>query len=87
MKPTTEKKPAAKPAIIPLAELKRIQAKNLTLRVTIPGPMVPMFNALFEISEARSPEAFASLAICRWLVSEDAVSHFDDMLNKLSAAL
>ena len=66
----SEKRPAGKPE------------KPLTITVRIPGPMAPLFKAMFLVHRAKSQEDFAMRAVCRWLVSEEAMSAFDEMVNQ-----
>lgn len=56
---------------------------SLTLKVTIPAKVVPLFNALVAVTEADSPESFAAWAICKGCTSEEAMKQFDDLVNDL----
>ena len=54
---------------------------TLVLKIAIPREIVPLFQAMSAVVLAPSPEAFAVWAITRGMVSEDALSHFDDLIN------
>ena len=61
----------------------------LVLKVTIPPPFVPIFWAMVSVhypdrSKQRA-EAMASKAVCKWLLSEDAMQVFDNLANTLTA--
>jgi hypothetical protein len=79
--PETEEK------VISMRELfkarRAARRKSLTLKVTIPANVVPLFKALVEVTGAESPESFAAWALCRGLTSEEAMSQFDDLVNEL----
>jgi len=58
--------------------------RPLKLTITIPPPMASLFTALMHINRGGSLEDFAARAVCRWMVSEDAMQSFDDLVNELS---
>jgi hypothetical protein len=59
--------------------------KPLKLTITIPGPFVALFEAQVMVNSAGNRESFAARAICRWLLSEDAMQAFDGLVNSLTA--
>ena len=75
------------PKIVSLAALKRARLEagkgSLTIKVTLPAKVVPLFNALVAVTEADSPETFAAWAICKGITSEEAMKLFDDLVNDL----
>lgn len=67
-----------------LLKIKREARKGaLTLKVTIPANVVPLFNALAEVTRAESPESFALWCLCKGLTSEEVMQKFDDLVNDL----
>jgi hypothetical protein len=62
----------------------RERYKPLKVQVTIPSAVVPLFRALTFASKAKSAQAFATRAVCKYLLSEEAMTVFDELVNKLN---
>jgi hypothetical protein len=60
-----------------------MQIQGLKVTVTIPTKAVPLFKALAEISEY-SFAGYGSMAIMRYMTSEESMKVFDDLINELS---
>lgn len=80
--------------LVSMHELRAARGQPLKLTVTIPGPYVPLFRALVEVhpwepgdcpaTDSARAEAFASYAVCWYLLSEEASQSFDNLVNGLS---
>ena len=79
--------PAPQEKIISMSALLRQKHQahkgSLTLRVTIPAKVVPLFKALAEVTKAANLECFAAWALCKGCTSEEAMDQFDQLVNVL----
>ncbi len=88
MKTTAQKRPAERPEdkVISMARLLRARrtarGEGLSLKILIPGEVLPLFNALAATLDME-PQAFAVYALCKGLTSEDVLGHFDKLVNEL----
>jgi len=84
MKKTESKAVAA--ANLALQPEKHAFGPDLKLTITIPGAFVPLFKAMVAIHTPgeQTETLFASRAVCHWMLSEDALQKFDDLVNELN---
>ena len=66
-----------------LLRVKRAAQRNaLNLKISIPGKVAPLFNALAVIMDL-DQQAFAVWAICKGITCEEALNKFDELVNAL----